>query len=324
MFTERLLVMLSPVDLKLQAVFEKLKESGVALPDPAEVGLVAGRKAREKYYAFLNQPDEKIPMQAIKNISLPGPYGPILIRLYFPTNEESIPVTLFVHGGGWWTGNVEAYDHICRRLAMETNCAVASVEYRLWPEYRFPVPIEETMLAAEWILNEGKLYGLDSTRIAFCGDSAGATICLYAGSKLKSNKSLKALALVYGVYSVDLDTPSWIQIGDGTYGLTVKQMQWIWDGYLDGQDINPKDPRLSPINADLNGLAPTWIMVGDLDPLLDDNLALNKALEFAGVEHVFKVEEGLTHFVWMWQRLYERSRQSIAEASSFLKKYLRE
>ena len=99
---------------------------------------------------------------------------------------------------------------------------------------------------------------------------------------LKSNKSIKALALVYGVYSTELDTPSWIKIGDGTYGLSVRQMQWIWDGYLGGQDINPKDPRLSPLNANLNGLAPTWVMVGDLDPLLDDNIALNKALELAG------------------------------------------
>ncbi|MBC93566.1 MAG: hypothetical protein CMM38_07975 [Rhodospirillaceae bacterium] len=324
MFSERLLVMLSPVDSELQVVFETLKEAGVALPDPAEVGLIEGRKARERYYAFLNQPDGKIPMQAVKNISLPGPYGPILIRLYFPTNEESVPVTLFVHGGGWWTGNVDAYDQICRRLAMETNSAVASIEYRLWPEYRFPVPIEETILATEWILNEGKSYGLDSSSIALCGDSAGATICLYVGSMLKSNKSIKALALVYGVYSTELDTPSWIKIGDGTYGLTVRQMQWIWDGYLGGQDINPKDPRLSPLNANLNGLAPTWVMVGDLDPLLDDNIALNKALELAGVETIFKVEEGITHFIWMWQRLYERSRLSIAEASNFLKKYLRE
>ena len=174
------------------------------------------------------------------------------------------------------------------------------------------------------MLAEGAAHGLDPTRIAFSGDSAGATLALYAGAELKGAGAVKALALVYGVYWVDVDTPSWREIGDGTYGLTVKQMQWIWDGYLHGQDVDLQDPRLSPMYADLAGLAPAWVMVGDLDPLIDDNRALVKRLEAAGVPHTFKIEEGVTHFVWMWQRLYERSRASIAEGGAFLKAHLRD
>lgn len=219
--------------------------------------------------------------------------------------------------------HVVAYDQICRRLAMETGCAVASLQYRLWPEHRFPVPVDETMAAANWVLNEGAAHGLDPSRIAFAGDSAGATLSLYAGSGLKATGAVKAMALVYGVYWVDVDTPSWREIGDGTYGLTVKQMQWIWDGYLYGQEVDLKDPRLSPMYADLAGLAPTWVMVGDLDPLIDDNRSLVGRLAVAGVPHTFKIEEGMTHFVWMWQSLYERSRASIAEGGAFLKAHLR-
>lgn len=313
----------SPVDPGLQAVFDELKGAGAALPDPADVGVAEARAARERYYAYLNQPDGEIALHAVEDVSLPGPHGPITLRLYFPSDERPAPVTMFIHGGGWWTGHVAAYDHICRRLAMETGCAVASLEYRLWPEHRFPVPVDETMAAANWILTEGAAHGLDPARIAFAGDSAGATLALHAGVELKHTGAVKALALVYGVYWTDVNTGSWRELGDGTYGLTVQQMQWIWDGYLDGQDVHPKDPRLSPLYADLAGLAPAWVMVGDLDPLIDDNRELVRRLEAADVPHIFKIEEGVTHFVWMWQRLYERSRASIAEGGAFLQQHLR-
>jgi len=313
----------SPVDLGLQAVFDELKEAGANLPDPAEVGVEEGRAARARYYAYLNQPDGELPVDEVCDVTIEGPHGPFRLRLYFPTGERPAPVTVFIHGGGWWTGDVPAYDQICRRLAVESGCAVASVEYRLWPEHRFPVQVDETMAVAEWVLNQGAEHGLDPSRIGFCGDSAGATLALHAGVQLKHTGAVRALALVYGVYLLDVDTPSWREIGDGTYGLTVAQMQWIWNGYLEGQNADPTDPRIAPAHADLIGLPYTWVMVGDLDPLIDDSRALAANLAIAGVPHQLKVEEGMTHFIWMWQRLYQRSRASIAEAGAILKRELR-
>ncbi len=244
----------SPVCPGLAAVFEQIKESGADLPDPADVGVEAARAARGRYYAFLNQPDGELPVDEVRDITVEGPHGPFLLRLYFPTGERPAPVTVFIHGGGWWTGDVAAYDQICRRLAVESGCAVASVDYRLWPEHRFPVPVDETMAAAEWVLNQGADHGLDPSRIAFSGDSAGATLALYAGVELKHTGAVRALALVYGVYLLDVDTPSWREIGDGTYGLSQAQMRWIWDGYLEGHDADPSDPRIAPAHADLAGL----------------------------------------------------------------------
>jgi acetyl esterase len=313
----------SPVCPGLQAVFDRIKESGAALPDPAEVGVEEARAARGRYYAFLNQPDGRLDVHEVRDVTVEGPHGPFLLRLYFPTDERPAPVTVFIHGGGWWTGDVEAYDQICRRLAVESGCAVASVDYRLWPEHRFPVPVDETMAAATWVREEGAANGLDPDRIAFCGDSAGATLALYAGAELKGTGAVKALALVYGVYQIDVDTPAWREIGDGTYGLSRAQMQWIWDGYLEGQEVSATDPRAAPLHADLSGLPYTWVMVGDLDPLVDDSRALADRLVAAGVPHQLKVEEGMTHFIWMWQRLYQRSRASIAEAGTILKRELR-
>jgi acetyl esterase len=313
----------SPVDPGLQAVFDELKSVGAALPDPAEVGVDAARAARARYYAYLNHPNGALPVDAVADVTLDGPHGAFRLRLYFPTAERPAPVTLFIHGGGWWTGDVEAYDQICRRLAVTSGCAVASLDYHLWPEHTFPAPVDETMIAANWLRDEGAAHGLDPDRIGLCGDSAGATLALYAATELKRTGAVRALALVYGVYQVDVDTPSWREIGDGTYGLTVAQMRWIWDGYLRGQNVPRADPRVAPLHAELTGLPYTWMMVGDLDPLIDDNRALAERLAAAGVPHQLKIEEGMTHFIWMWQRLFQRSRASIAEAGAVLKRELR-
>ena len=105
----------SPVDLGLQAVFDELKAAGANLPDPAEVGVEEGRAARARYYAYLNQPDGELPVDEVRDVTIEGPHGPFRLRLYFPTGERPAPVTVFIHGGGWWTGDVPAYDQICRR-----------------------------------------------------------------------------------------------------------------------------------------------------------------------------------------------------------------
>lgn len=313
----------SPVDPALQAVFDRLKADAVALPDPSEVGIEAARAARARYYAWLNRPETALPVHESRDVAIDGPHGPLRLRLYFPTQERPAPVILFAHGGGWWTGDVEVYDQICRRLARDSGCAVVSVDYRLWPEARFPVAVDETDAAARWLLEKGAEEGLDPGRIGFCGDSAGATLALHAACEIRDSGAVRGLALVYGVYQMDVDTPSWRAIGDGRYGLSAAQMRWIWEGWLDGREVAPTDPKLAPVHGDLGGLPYTWIMVGDLDPLIDDSRRLAGALARAGVPHTLKVEEGMTHFVWMWQAHYQRSRASIAEAGAALGRELR-
>ena len=86
----------SPVDPGLQAVFDELKSAGVALPDPADVGVAEGRAARERYYGYLNHPDGEIAMDAVEDVSVPGPHGPVGLRLYFPNDKRPAPVTMFI------------------------------------------------------------------------------------------------------------------------------------------------------------------------------------------------------------------------------------
>ncbi|MCD7817996.1 MAG: alpha/beta hydrolase, partial [Lachnospiraceae bacterium] len=118
----------------------------------------------------------------------------IPIRLYFPSEEtmkenrtkEAVPesVLLFFHGGGWVTESVENYDRVCARMAQATGCMVVSVEYRLAPEHRFPVGLQDCYAAARALYTGRFLFSVDKEKITVIGDSAGgnlaAAVCMMA------------------------------------------------------------------------------------------------------------------------------------------------
>ena len=106
--------------------------------------------------------------------------------------------------------------------------------------------------------------------------------------------SIKFLLLLYGVYSTDNTTPSWTELGNGSYGLSAAQMDWIWSTYLD-TPAQRADWRVAPLIAKMAGLPPAHLIVGNLDPLIDDSHALAQRLKDANVARTLTVYEGLTH-----------------------------
>jgi acetyl esterase len=105
---------------------------------------------------------------------------------------------------------------------------------------------------------------------------------------------LAFMLLIYGVFSTDNTTPSWATLGTGSYGLSAAQMDWIWGNYLDTPE-QLMDWRVAPITASLAGLPPAHLIVGNLDPLIDDSRVLAQKFTAAKVPHTFTVYEGLTH-----------------------------
>ena len=233
------------LDRDLAAVYAEMHAADAHLPDPPVVGLDEAQASRDRYYAFVAAAEPKLAMDATIDATATEPFNNVALRVYFPTGERPAPVIVWLHGGGWWTGSVAAYDHMARKLAADAGCAVASVDYRLWPAHKYPVAMDDTMAAIGWVLERGPEFGLDASRVAFAGDSAGATTALAAAVELRGDPAVKALGLIYGVYTTDTQTHSWQTIGDGTYGLTGTQMQWIWDGYLAGR-LRPGGPADCP------------------------------------------------------------------------------
>src|SRR5262249_53003697 len=115
-------------------------------------------------------------VQRVEDRTLPGPAGPIPVRLYMPGSGNGALGLVYFHGGGFVAGSLDTHDHIARALANACGATLISVGYRLAPEHLFPAAIEDGCAAAGWVSANAGSLGLDPARLVVCGDSAGATL----------------------------------------------------------------------------------------------------------------------------------------------------
>ena len=218
------------------------------------------------------------------------------IRLYFPSEEamsgepvegEKYPVLLFFHGGGWVTESVENYDRVCSRMAQSTGHIVMSVEYRLAPEYRFPVPLEDCYAAAKALYTGHLVLPADPDRITIIGDSAGgnlaAAVCLKARDtgEFIPKKQILIYPALNNCYTEGSPYKSVQENGEG-YLLTAVKME----DYLKLYESSPEDrqnPYFAPIlEKDLSHMPETLILTAEFDPLRDEGEEYGKRLKEAG------------------------------------------
>ncbi|MBO2448636.1 alpha/beta hydrolase [Actinomadura barringtoniae] len=223
-----------------------------------------------------------------KWITVPAGVGDVRVRIVRPagTAGETLPVVLYVHGGGWVLGNAGTHDRLVRELAAGTGAAVAFVEYDRSPEARYPVAIEQAYAAAQWITRHGADEGLDASRLAVAGDSVGGnmTAALTILAKRRGDVIFVHQSLYYPVTDAAQDTGSYREFADGPY-LTAKAMAWFWDAYTT-DPAERAEITASPLRAtldDLAGLPPALVLVDENDVLRDEGEAYARRLTEAGV-----------------------------------------
>src|ERR671930_2385461 len=177
-------------------------------------------------------PIDKLPVDE-RWITVPADVGDVQVRIVRPAGVEgTLPVILYMHGGGWVLGNAGTHDRLVRELACGAGAALVFVEYDRSPEARYPVAIEQGYATARWLAREGGSYGLDPTRIAVAGDSAGgnmiAALTLMASDR--GDVRFVHQSMYYPVTDAAMDTGSYEQFAEGYY-LTAKAMEWFWDAY---------------------------------------------------------------------------------------------
>ena len=215
-----------------------------------------------------------------RRIQIPG--GEIGLRMFVPPNPRG--VYLHLHGGGWVVGSAFELDPKLEAVATDTNSVAISVEYRLAPEFPFPTALDDCEAAAQWVLeNSEEEWGVRGLVIG--GESAGghlsATTALRIRDRLEMLDRLVGLNLVYGVFDLSM-TPSQRR-GVNLPLIPTEELRWFYRHFLQsGED--PKDPKISPLYADLEGLPPSLITVGTNDPLLDDSLFMAARLRSAGCD----------------------------------------
>jgi acetyl esterase len=248
----------------------------------------------EKARAVLNglqaaYPVQKLPAD-IENRTIPGgPNGTkVSITIVRPpnTSNETLPVVIYTHGGGWVLGGFNTHDRLVREIANKAHVAIVFVNYTPSPEAKYPFSLEQAYAATKWVAQNGQTIHVNASRLAVVGDSVGgnmaAAVTLLA--KERGGPPIRFQVLFYPVTDASFDTPSYITYQNG-YWLTRDAMKWFWSNYLTNQ-TNVKDPTVSPLEASigqLKGLPPALFINGENDVLRDEGKAYALKLLEAGV-----------------------------------------
>ncbi|WBY04082.1 alpha/beta hydrolase [Ramlibacter tataouinensis] len=263
------------------------------------------------------------PLARIEDIELPARDGVRLPARVYQPDDRSQGVLLYLHGGGFTIGSIGTHDILCRELAGLAGCAVLSLGYRLAPEHRFPVAVEDTWDALQGLAGQRTALGWRADEpIAVGGDSAGGTLAAVAALHARDRGLPLSLQLLfYPGTAARQDSASHRRYHQGLV-LEPAHIEYFFGHYID-LDVR-EDWRFAPLNApDVDGVAPAWIGLADCDPLFDDGIAYGDKLRAAGVAVELEVWRGVTHeFIKMGRALPE-ARQAHAAAARALSQAFR-
>jgi acetyl esterase len=304
----------SPLHPQLEAVRRERLAAG--LRPLHELSVAEARLAEEA------DADEatREPLAAVEDGALPGPAGAIPIRVYRPSVEESPPVLVWLHGGGWTVGSIETSDAVCRRLARSTPCAVVSVEYRLAPEHPFPAGLEDADAAVRWVAENAADLGVDGTRLAVGGTSAGANLATVVAllARDRGGPSLALQLLVYPPTDARADATPWPADAEEVF-FTRASTTWCWSHYLAG-GAGRDDPLASPLRApDLADLPPALVITAELDPLTHEAEQYAARLDAAGVATELVRYDGMVHGFFSMTGVVDAAAEAQALAASTLR-----
>lgn len=282
--------------------------------------------AREIFVAsrVILQPDPS-PVAEVRDLAATGPAGLIPLRLYRGKGTDTKspqPTLIYYHGGGWVLGNLDSHDGVCRDIANAAQCTVISVDYRLAPEAKFPAAADDSIAAAQWIHDNAAGLGVDRTRLAVGGDSAGGNLSAVVALHARDNggPKLKLQVLIYPSADMSSVYPSYEEFAE-QLPLTRTTMDWFVDLYLGNRSEDAKDWRASPLHAkSLAGLPPAFVITAAMDPLRDEGEEFARALLKAGVPVEVKRFDGQIHGFLTMGRIVRDSAVAIADISTELRK----
>lgn len=254
-----------------------------------------------------------------------GPRVPV--RVFRPHHRRRQDVILFLHGGGWVTGDVESYTPACATMADLTGCTVASVDYRLAPEHPFPAGLEDCLRVVRQLLEDPGRAGVDSARrIVLVGDSAGGNLAAAVSLQLlrEGRGGVGRQILLYPVthWDHDPDTSPFRSVSEQgqDHRLRTGEVQDYMEMYVPDPALR-RDPLVSPLMAtDLSGQPPTLVVTAGLDLLRDEGEAYAHALGSAGTPvRVHRIDDAVHGFITL-----PRAARSLREAYTVIDAFLDE
>ena len=285
-----------PLDPQVREYFDKI--ALLNLPRFEQVEPAEARRVFIGRQIFAGSPEE---VESVENRTLPGG---IPVRVYRPVPKPTDTPgarragLVYFHGGGWLVGNLDTIDIPCRTLANSSGRVVISVDYRLAPEFKYPVPLDDCWAATKYAMTHADELGIDPKRLAVGGDSAGgnlaAAVCLRARDREPLPNPLDFQLLIYPVADAACDTGSYRDFAEG-FGLSAVTMRYCWNCYLERPEQG-NESLVSPLRAkNLSGLPPALVVLAEFDVLRDEGEAYAAKLREAGIRVEIQRFDGLIH-----------------------------
>ena len=280
-------------------------------------------EARKVPYQMIELGGAEEPVAQVDTRIIPGPVQ-IPVRVYRPSLSQDLPALMYFHGGGFVICNLDTHDRLCRSLANASGCVVVSVDYRLAPEHKFPAAVDDAYNATCYVAEHASEFGIDPSRIAVGGDSAGATLATVVSlmARDRGGPALKFQLLIYPATDfTGHATQSERDYGHG-YFLDTELMDWFADQYF-ASEADRHLPHGSPSKAsDLQRLPPAMVITGECDPLRDQGEAYGDALRSAGVAVVVKRYDGMIHPFLSLAGMIDAGRTAINDSAAAVRQAL--
>ena len=306
------------LDPQAQALMQLMIDKGVP-----PVHTMTPEEARASYRSrrAFTQPDApEVFKVEDKLVSANGVSVPV--RVYHPhaaPSHSTLPGLVYLHGGGWTIGDLDTHDVLCRSLCLQAGIVVVAVDYRMGPEHKFPAAYDDSVAAFNWTVAQAASLGIDASRIAIGGDSAGGNLAAAACLGLRGQSVQPAFQLlIYPATIMWQDTPSYHANGKG-YMLTKESIAYYTENYLRNRE-DAKDWRASPQLADSHaGLPPAFVITAGFDPLRDEGLMYANALTKAGVSSQYICFERQIHGFITMGRVMQEANTAVSLCASALK-----
>lgn len=268
----------------------------------------------------------KTSVREVDDIYIPVDSAQILIRMYCNVPErkrDKLPVLIYYHGGGFIWGSVDIFDTYCRKLARETEALVISVDYRLAPEYKYPVAVKDSYAVLKWANRHISKYGGDPEQIIVMGESAGGNLAAVMPlvSRDSCGPPIRAQIIVCGATTFEevvFPSRKYFLRGEQNYLVSEDYLNRCKSAYLP-DSVDASHPYISPLQARLDRDMPEALLItAQVDPLRDEGKEYARKMRAAGIEVHYREYEGMIHAFMNFYPFLDSAREAIEDVVRFI------
>lgn len=301
---------------EIRQILEQMDPRGGSAPFSVE-------EKRRAYLAGVFRAGTPETVANVEHRTIDGPRGEIAIRVYRPEPDKHgapLPLVLYIHGGGFFSGDLDTHDPACRAIVKHAQAVVVGLNYRLSPEHVYPAAAHDCYAALRWLAASASTLGGDASRLFVIGDSAGGNLAAVAALMARDSggPSLAGQVLIYPMTDATFSFRS--QVENGLIPpFTVLDCVYAWQLYLP-PNVDRRHPYISPVFAEsLSGVAPALVITAGLDILADEGAAYADRLKQAGcrVEHAHYAE--MVHGFFQWGGMVADARSAMQRVTQFLR-----